>query len=247
MSFLSHLRGIVNKRLLHPLGQEWTVADRATMRAGLQRARRLGVPVSSFVDIGCAEGHWTTLALQAYPEARALLVDALREWEPRLRKRAEAHPGRIQTHIGALGAVTGTLAFEVTPDLYGSGHDAGMNDPASERREVPVTTLDHLVRHHALAPPYGLKFDTHGFELPILEGAFQTLADTSLIVMEAYLFRSAQFPRVFWEMCAWLDARGFACLDLVDLHPRPHDGALWQLDLFFTRKTWPGFQHPHYR
>jgi hypothetical protein len=42
-----------------------------------------------------------------------------------------------------------------------------------------MRTIDGLVRRNNLGGPYVLKLDTHGFEVPILEGAHAVLAEAS--------------------------------------------------------------------
>ena len=92
-----------------------------------------------------------------------------------------------------------------------------------------------------------MKLDTHGFEVPILEGAVRTLAETEVILIECYTFRIAPACLTFAEMCRYLGERGFRCIDLGDPLYRPHDDALWQMDLVFVRKDRPEFSYLGYR
>ena len=94
---------------------------------------------------------------------------------------------------------------------------------------------------------YFMKLDTHGFEVPILDGASQTLTETDVIIMECYNFRIAPECLLFFEMCDYLKGFGFRCIDLVDPHHRPYDDSLWQMDLVFVRENRPEFLHPSYR
>jgi hypothetical protein len=106
-----------------------------------------------------------------------------------------------------------------------------------QARSVPSRTVDALVAEHALAPPYLLKFDTHGSERAILDGAAATLAETAAIVMEVYNF--ARFER-FPGLCQRLEAEGFLPVDLADPMLRAADAhVLTQMDLFFQRADAP--------
>jgi len=109
-----------------------------------------------------------------------------------------------------------------------------------------VTTLDREVEARALPPPYLLKFDTHGFEAPILKGAPRVLADAEAIIMECYNQRISSECLLFHEMCALLAAQGFRCIDLVDPMHRARDGTFWQMDLVFVRATRPEFASVSY-
>jgi FkbM family methyltransferase len=145
--------------------------------------------------------------------------------------------------IAAAGEVPGELFFDASDPFGGQA--------SKVRRQhdivVPVTSIDHEVAARALAGPYLLKFDTHGFELPILAGATKTLEDTSAIVMECYNFRIAEEALLFYEMCAHLHDIGFRPIDLFDPMHRPHDGSFWQCDIVFARAVRPEFSYGAFR
>jgi hypothetical protein len=98
-----------------------------------------------------------------------------------------------------------------------------------------------------LQGPFVIKLDTHGYEVPILEGAWRTLRQTHLIIMECYGFRIAQHSLLLWEMCKYLDDKGFGLVDLVDVTRRPTDGAFWQCDSFFAPKSAACFTSNNFR
>jgi len=113
-----------------------------------------------------------------------------------------------------------------------------MHEPTSDALlKLPVVTIDSVVTQNKLSPPFFLKLDTHGFEKPILEGAIQTLRDTSLIVVEVYNFEIASNSLRFHEMCQYLENKGFRCIDMCDPLFRSKDGVLWQMDLFFAKSN----------
>ena len=114
-------------------------------------------------------------------------------------------------------------------------------------RTVPVETIDAAIAARALPGPYALKLDTHGYELAVLAGAAHTLTQTELLVIEAYNFTLMPGCLRFYELCVWLEARGFRCCDLADPMRRPQDGAFWQVDLVFAPATSPLFASNVYR
>jgi FkbM family methyltransferase len=202
--------------------------------------------VESVVDVGAAAGEWTELALKSLPNAQYLMVEALEERRGALNSVCQRHPGNCFAHIGAAGAARGEVEFLVARDIDGSSAVNGKAPaPGEEIRTVPVATIDQLVRDYKLKGPYLLKLDTHGFEIPILEGATNAMSEASVLIIECYLFSGADKRLLFWEICDWLKERGFRCFDLVDPLLRP-DGMLWQVDLFFTRSDWPNFGKTRY-
>ncbi|MBE9545660.1 MAG: FkbM family methyltransferase, partial [Proteobacteria bacterium] len=122
-----------------------------------------------------------------------------------------------------------------------------VNGWGGESRQVPVKTIDAIVSERNLTGNFLLKFDTHGYELPILKGARQTLNKTSIIIMEAYNFQISDNALRFHEMCANMESLGFRCYDIADPMLRDYDKSFWQMDLFFCRNDEKIFKYPHYK
>jgi hypothetical protein len=112
--------------------------------------------------------------------------------------------------------------------------------------EVPVCSIDDEIVSRGLPSPYLLKFDVHGFEMPILRGAEQTLRSTSLLIMECYNFEIAPGCLLFYDMCRHLHDLGFRVADMSEPLWRPLDRMLWQMDIFFVRADRPEFQRKSY-
>lgn len=203
-----------------------------TMNDSLERLRRAGLEIQTIIDIGASDGRWTRNAMRFFPAASALLVEPLEERRDALAEFKRQFP-RVDYAIAAAAAQEGEGALHVASDLVGSGL---CETPSENTRSVPLTTVDKLIRERNLKPPFLMKLDTHGFEVPILEGARQTLRATSILIVEVYNFQLTPTSLRFHEMCAHLEAFGFRCFDLVDPSLRPKDGAFWQMDLVFISK-----------
>ena len=144
--------------------------------------------------------------------------------------------------MAAAGDRIGSLSFDAQDPLGG----VASTTVAEGMITVPATTIDHEVSARSLPGPFAIKLDTHGFELPILEGAKATLRETSLLVIEVYNFTLLPGALRFHEMCAYLAPLGFSPIDLCDPMYRPKDGAFWQCDLFFARNDIPELQSNTY-
>jgi FkbM family methyltransferase len=214
------------------------------MDAVLDRARKRGTDFRTVVDVGAAVGRWTRKALKYFPDARYLLIEPLEERRPSLEALRQQHP-KVEFTIAAAGDRVGTATLNIAEDLDGSGIYPGRSGPG-RTRDVPLTTIDAEIAARALPPPYFLKLDTHGFELPILTGAAQTLRQTAMIVVEAYNFQLSEGSLRFHEMCAHLETLGFRSVDLADPMLRSHDDLLWQLDIVFLPATSSSFSHQKY-
>jgi FkbM family methyltransferase len=210
-----------------------------SLDAALARLKARGIPVQSVLDVGASNGCWSEKLLTVYPGARYLCIEAQAAHEPALREFVARRPN-VQYAITAAGAEEGEIYFDAT-DLFGGVASYAPLEKKCIR--VPVTTLDRLVERHALQPPFLIKLDTHGFEMPILSGARETLARSSVLVIEVYNFKIAPEALLFHELCRYLSERGFRCLDLFDVLYRPKDDAFWQMDLLFVRADRPEFNY----
>jgi FkbM family methyltransferase len=214
-----------------------------SMDAGLRRARRHAGGVGTVIDVGAAEGKWTRRALRHFPDARYLLVEPLSERVPVL-EALRTEISSVDFVTAAAGAEAGSVTFHVAEDLDGSGV---CDRPEANTRAVPVTTLDGEVARLQLPPPYFIKLDTHGFEIPILKGASAILAKTELLMIEAYNFKLTEGCLRFHELCAWLEERDFRSSDIIEPLRRPGDTMLWQMDLVFVRREHSAFARTTYQ
>lgn len=230
-------------RLLRRLGYEITPAPLApTMDAALARlaARQ---PVGTVIDVGASDGRWSRLAMRHFPDAAYLLVEAQEQAHGASLRAFAARDRRVQAVLAAAGDRAGEIFFDASDPFGGIAHHTAPAGAIS----VPMVTLDAEVARRGLRPPFLIKLDTHGFEVPILSGARETLARTAALVIEAYNFTLHDGALRFHELCAHLDGLGFRSADLADPMWRPGDGVLWQIDLVFLPKTRPEFSRNGYR
>ncbi|MGF1534215.1 MAG: FkbM family methyltransferase [Bernardetiaceae bacterium] len=195
---------------------------------------------ATVIDVGAAQARWSEQVIQIWEKAHYALIEPIQENEAALQAFTQQHP-KASYHLAVAGQEKGSVPFSVSPDLDGSGV---YGDQASNIRHVPVEPLDDLVQTPG---PYLLKLDTHGYELPIFEGATRILAQTELLIVEVYGFYVSPTAVLFPELCQYLDQKGFRMMDIADIMQRPGDGAFWQADFFFLPKTHPIFENNSYR
>jgi FkbM family methyltransferase len=230
------MRGLLRK-LYWP-----TPLEDSSLRGALRRQRQ--VPIGSVIDVGASTGLWSAKAMQFFACARYLLIEAQAQVHGTALEAFCAANGNAEFVLAAAGPRRGVIHFDASDPFSGQASDTPY---AENNLEVPVTTIDHEIAVRRLPPPYLIKLDTHGFELPILEGAAAALAQTNLLIVEVYNYRLSQHCLRFHEMCAYLEERGFRCDDLFDVMRRPKDSSLWQMDMVFIPATSPRFADCRYQ
>ncbi len=215
------------------------------MTGGFERWKQLGIPLNTVIDVGAAAGTWSLSARKYWPEASFVLFEPLAERKQELEELTRTHPG-FHFVPNAAGPGPGEIRFVISDDLDGSGI-ASQGQAEANIRTVNVVSIADEVKRLGLKGPYLVKLDTHGYEVPILEGCVPIADQISLFIIECYGFQIADGSLLFWELCRHMDALGFRLFDVVDVMNRPRDGAFWQCDAFFIKKNNPLFTYNHYR
>jgi FkbM family methyltransferase len=172
--------------------------------------RRRDVEVQSVIDVGASDGRWSKRMMKHYPQARYLLVEAQEAAHGDGLRRFKAAHANVDYALSAAGDRDGEIYFDASMPF---GGQASTTPYPLNNIVVPMATLDTLVRRHQLERPYLVKLDTHGFEVPILKGAKETLQQASMLIIEAYNYTLCPGCLRFYELCTDLEARGFRCAD----------------------------------
>lgn len=217
-------------------------SDAGTMRGAIIRLSELGIRPGTVVDVGAAAGHWTRLAQTAWPDACYDLVEPLLERKNDLAAVKALYPDKIRIHQGVAGEVEGEVDFVISDDLDGSGVYGTQN---GSTRKIKVLTIDQLCRDRK--GPFMIKLDTHGYEVPILEGARSVLRNTSALIIEVYGFYISPTTLLFHQLSEYLFQKGFRLFDLVDVMRRNKDNAFWQADAIFVSANHPSFSDNSFR
>jgi FkbM family methyltransferase len=214
-----------------------------TMEGALQRCIKRGLDVKSVIDVGASNGQWSRMCLQHMPKAEYLLIEAQDAHRQGL-EQFRAEYSNANFVIAAAGKAEGKIYFDNSDLLGGVASETPFQKNSIV---VPVITIDAEIDKRQLQPPYLLKLDTHGFEIPILEGALETIKKANLIIIETYNYKLTNNSLKYFEMCAYLEKLGFSSIELVDFMLRQHDYSFWQMDTFFIPSGSPEFKHNSYK
>ncbi|QUS59313.1 FkbM family methyltransferase [Synechocystis sp. PCC 7338] len=232
------MKNLLAKTILKILKTTTTYDPEIALTSALGRCVSRKTKINTVIDIGASNGCWSATAKKYFSTAFYHLIEA----NPCHAQSLENLKTKWKNYdytLAAAGDTVGEIYFNGSDPFGGLASHTQSDDT---NLKVPVVTIDSIVEKHRLNPPYLLKLDTHGFEVPIFEGAEKTLENTSLIIVETYNFdinpQSLRFP----QMCQFLEKKGFRCIDICDPLFRNQDKALWQFDLFFIPTSSQYFQ-----
>lgn len=213
-----------------------------TMLEALNRCSCRGLMVQSVIDVGASDGRWSELCMGVFPDARYLLIEAQECHRSGLKLFRKQHPD-CDFVLAAAGNKTGKIFFNNSDPFGGVASEQPFEKDCTE---VPLTTIDCEVERAGLKSPFLIKLDTHGFEVPILEGAKKTIEQSNLIIIETYNYRISENSLKYHEMSAYMEKLGFSSIEMADLLLRKKDNSLWQMDTFYIPSSSREFLYRSY-
>jgi len=136
-------------------------------------------PDSRVLDVGACEGLFAFRCLRQELAREVIAFEPSGRMAPLLRRGAEANgvADRLRLVESAVGALTGTVSFDVT-----DGEQSGrLAESAAGTQVVPCTTLDDFcaAQHLELGPHDLIKVDAEGADFEVLRGAERILRSRS--------------------------------------------------------------------
>ncbi len=208
--------------------------DRFSMYRALQRCKKRNINISTVIDVGASNGSWSRMCADVYPNAFYLLIEAQQIRFKSLEYFKSQYPNS-NFYIAAAADKNGKLYFDAS-EIEGGLASHSKIDNIDNLIEVEAFTIDYLINKDSIEGPYLIKLDTHGFEIPILEGAKNTLKNANLVIIESYNQKLTNESLKFYELCSYMSNLGFEPIELVDFSHRPYDESFWQVDIFFIKK-----------
>lgn len=214
-----------------------------SMDGALQRCIKRGLLVNTVIDIGASNSSWSRMCMKFLPKATYLLIEAQDAHRIGLEQFKKEYVNTDYV-IAAAGGREGSIYFD-SGNLFGG---LASEIPFEKNCiEVPVITIDEEVKRRNLQPPFLMKLDTHGFEIPILMGASNALKNTGLVIIETYNYKLTTDSLQYYQMCDYMEKLGFSSIEMVDFMLRKYDDSLWQMDTFFIPSSRKEFTYNSYK
>ena len=232
------------KRIAEVLGYELKRKDindiffiRQSFEEALRHIRSTGYLPDLIIDVGTAGG--TPPLQNVFSDSIFFWIEPLKEFENALKGLRQKFNGRYI--ITGVGNTEGNFVINVHNDLHGSTmfNETDGNASDGEPREIPVTTLNKLCAEYNWKQfnKILLKVDVQGFEVEVLKGAHDVLANVDVIILEVSLFRFLKKSPDFFDVITYMKGLGYVVYDIVAGINRPLDSALGQKDLVFVKEN----------
>jgi FkbM family methyltransferase len=202
------------------------------MAFGLQTLAARGFSPRTIVDVGAYEGGWSLIAHDIWPNSCVVMVEPNHAKKPQLLEVAAKLSCRLYDDL--LGANSGqSVAFNVMGTGSSVLSENSLVDRVVETRAL--STLDALSL--ALEGDSNLlKIDAQGYELEILKGAANSIKSFEAVLLEVAIIEINDGAPLLHEVTAFMDSLGFIAGEILEIHRRPLDGAMSQIDVIFIRK-----------
>lgn len=198
------------------------------MEFGLRAMAGLGVSPRTIIDVGAFEGDWSSLAKRIWPTSKLIMIEPNRDKRAQLARVAQAYDAEL------LGEVLGADDDEEVQFYLMESGSSIMSERSPLQRNVEkrrLRRLDSLVEK--LDPPSLLKIDAQGYELQILKGSTAILPACEGILLEIAIIEINQGAPLLHEVVSFMKEIGFVAYDILEIHRRPLDQALNQIDIMF--------------
>lgn len=211
--------------------------DRSTQgtKPFLKQLAQRGFAPKTIVDVGANHGGWSRIATAVFPQANFVLIEPQAEMSPFLDNLCAGNP-KMQWILAGAGATEGELALTIWDDYQGSAFltdEVHQMVPFTQRRQVPIITLNSLIAAQQMDMPDFVKIDVQGFEMEVLRGATRCLGQTELFILEAFLYHPQNARPNFYKIVSFMESYGYAVYDFTDMAHHPQSGALTQINICF--------------
>jgi FkbM family methyltransferase len=199
----------------------------------LERVRDLGFIPGTIFDVGAYEGAFTDLCLRIWPESFVYSFEALPDKIPGLETKFGGKKVKI---INSLVGEQNSQNVQFYSDETASSILESAEQHTKDKLNLKMITLDSYVEKENIEAPNFLKIDTQGYEYPILKGFEKNLGRLDMLLLELNFMEIYYGVKLAHEVMHYLGMFGFVVYDVCEIHRRPLDRALTQMDFLFVKE-----------
>jgi FkbM family methyltransferase len=204
------------------------------MEMGLRTIASRGLRPDTIIDVGAFEGDWGRMARRIWPSSKIEMFEPNSEKDKIVSSTAQQLNARL--HSNLLGAEDGKfVTFYVMESGSSIMAECSPLKRSSEKRLL--TRLDTVLPE--VAGRAFLKLDAQGYELEIIRGASKILQSIDAVLLEVAIIEINEGAPLLHDVTAFMKQLGFLAYEILEIHRRPLDLALNQVDILFLREDSP--------
>ncbi|MBV6485006.1 MAG: hypothetical protein KFKLKKLM_01553 [Flavobacteriales bacterium] len=192
--------------------------------------------IKLIIDIGANHGTWTRLWKKEFPESNYILVEPQKWLENSFNDLLDSNT--IYLPIGA-GKENGTFKFTINSDRDDSSTFSLSEKEAIDRGfkqiEIPIKTLNTIIKENGNKIPEIVKIDAEGLDLEVLDGASDLFGITELFLVEVAI-NNKRMPNDIKTVINYMDDKGYKVFEMTDLNRPFKSQALWLAEFAFIKK-----------
>jgi FkbM family methyltransferase len=202
------------------------------------RLKEMGVSPKLVFDIGSYHGEFIDSCVRIWPEANIVGFEALPDQVVNLRAKFQNNK-KVQVIETMVGDTDQTGVKFYSDENASSALYSDEVITTKKVIEQRMTKLDTFIAERKIGGPDFLQIDTLAFEYEILKGIEKNLPSVEAILVQLNFIEVFHNVKLAHEVIAYLAEQGFVIYDVCDVHRRPLDNALWQMDMLFVKKDSP--------
>jgi FkbM family methyltransferase len=204
-----------------------------TFKHSLSRLHRLGYTPKIVFDIGAYHGEFTHMIGEIWQNSKVYLFEPQESCRKFLNQYLITEENKLIHFL--LGDINDESVdfFECeTASSVLKEHKAN----SFNKRSIPMRTLDYLIDNKICEIPNLVKIDTQGFEYEILVGFSKYISYVDIFILELNVLDIHENVKMADSIIHLMKQNGFSIYDIVEIHRRPLDNALWQFDVMFVKE-----------
>lgn len=226
------IRWLIPQAVINRLKVKYHVPD---MEWSLRNLVSNGFKPKYILDIGAFEGEWTLMCRKIFQDASFLMFEAQESKSATL---SSIKSPFVDFHIGLLGPeINDKAKFYINETVSSALPESAKTNQAFV--EIPMYTVDEVLKRKGIAKVDFIKLDVQGFELEVLKGATDALSLAEVVLMEVSLIEINKGAPLINDVMNFMNEKEFICYDICSIVRRPLDQALWQTDLIFVKSNSP--------
>jgi FkbM family methyltransferase len=192
------------------------------------------------IDVGANHGWWTRSALNYFPDAHYTLIEPQLSLKQSVQDLLTREDNKIRWIEAGGGDKSGTMFFSIAADRDDTATFAVTADYAADRGlrrvEVPVITLNEIVRSSDAPFPDMVKIDAEGFDLRVLAGASDLIGKTDIFLLEALVYpHPLNLENTLEKVLTIMSRAGYHPIDITEITHHSEHGILIVCEVAFLR------------